>query len=284
MATIAGHTLNGLAFGMLLFLVASGLTLSFGLMRLVNLAHGSLYLMGGYIALDVLSRTGSYSLALLAAVAIVVLAGLLLEQLLARLHEQELPQIVLTIGIALVIGDLLLWIYGGRPKLPPTPPYLAGSVHLLGIVFPRYRLSLIAIGAVTALGLGLLLQRTKIGAMVRSAVDDQPIARAMGVRVPLLFVAVFAAGSALAAFAGVWGGAFTGTYPGVDFQVVLLALAVVIVGGLGSVRGALLGAVLVGLLDEFGKSYFTQYALFSIYAPVVLILLVRPRGLFGRET
>jgi len=282
MQAIVSHSLNGLAFGMLLFLVASGLTLSFGLMRLVNVAHGSLYLLGGYIALDVLRRTHSYGVALLVAVGVVVVAGMLLERLLSRLHGEDLPQIVLTIGVALIIGDLALWRYGGVPQLPPTPPYLSGSVHILGVVFPRYRLSLIVIGLLVAAGLGLLLQRTRLGATVRSAVDDQPIARAMGVRVPVLFVAVFAVSSALAAFAGVWGGAFTGTYPGVDFQVILLALVVVVVGGLGSLRGALLGAALIGLLNEFGQSYFTGYALFSVYAPVVVVLLLRPRGLFGR--
>lgn len=280
---LLAHLLSGVSFGMLLFLVASGLTLSFGLMRVVNLAHGSFYLIGGYIGLEVLKRIDSYPLAVLAAVAATALLGLALERLIARLHGEELPQIVFTVGVAFIIGDLALITWGGVPQAPVYPPYLGGSLHLRGFVFPVYRLSLIVLGLTLAGGLAVLMERTRLGAMVRASVDDEAMARASGVPAPLLFALVFGGGAALAGFAGLWGGAFTGVYPGVDFSVVLLSLVVVVVGGLGSLRGAFLGCLVIGILNEFGQSYFATLSYFTLYLPVIIILLLRPRGLFGRE-
>lgn len=276
--------LNGLSFGALLFLVASGLTLTFGLMRTLNLAHGAFYLLGGYLALDVLQRTGSYWAGLGAALIAVGLIGLIFERLLLhRFLGKELPQIIMTIGFAFFLSDLMLGYFGGAPRNPPRPPGLAGSFTFAGVTFPWFRLGLIFIALLVWFALWLLVNRTRTGAKIRAAVDDQDMARAVGIRVPVIFMTVFAFGSALAAFAGVWGGAFTGLEPGTEFQMLIMALVVVVVGGLGSVNGALLAAALVGLLDEFGKAYFPEFAMFTIFAPVALLLAFRPRGLLGKE-
>jgi branched-chain amino acid transport system permease protein len=284
MASLAGHTLNGLSFGALLFLLASGLTLTFGLMRTVNLAHGAFYALGGYIALDVLARTDRYWLAMLAGIVVATVIGIAFERLaLHRVLNEELPQIIITVGFAFLVADLILAYYGGRPQSPPRPPGLDGVLRLGDFAFPHFRLALIGVAIVVWLALHLLISRTKIGAMVRASVDDEQIARSVGIRVPLIFVAVFGIGTAMAAFAGVWGGAFTGLAPGSEWEILLLALVVVVVGGLGSVGGALVAALGVGLLDEFGKWLFPTYALFTLYAPVALLLALRPRGLFGKE-
>lgn len=284
MGELLGHTLNGLSFGALLFLLASGLTLTFGLMRTVNLAHGAFYAIGGYVALDVLRRTDRYWLAMGAGILVATLIGIAFERLaLHRVLNKELPQIIITVGFAFLIADQILAHYGGRPLSPPRPPGLDGVLRLENFAFPHFRMALIVVALVVFAGLQLLLTRTKVGAMVRASVDDEWIARSVGIRVPLIFVTVFGVGTALAAFAGVWGGAFTGLAPGGEWEILLLALVVVVVGGLGSVPGALLAALAVGLLDEFGKWLFPTYALFTVYAPVVVLLAMRPRGFFGKE-
>lgn len=284
MGELLGHILNGVSFGALLFLLASGLTLTFGLMRTVNLAHGAFYALGGYIALDVLRRTDQYWLAMIAGIVAAAIVGILFERLaLHRVLNKELPQIIITVGFAFLVSDLILAYYGGRPQSPPRPPGLDGVLRLENFAFPHFRLALIVVAILIWAALHLLITRTRIGAMVRAAVDDEWIARSVGIRVPVIFVTVFGIGTALAAFAGMWGGAFTGLAPGSEFEILLLALVVTVVGGLGSVGGALLAAMGVGLLDEFGKWLFPTYALFTLYAPVAVLLAIRPQGLFGRE-
>ncbi|RVX38797.1 amino acid/amide ABC transporter membrane protein 1 (HAAT family) [Nonomuraea polychroma] len=277
------HTLNGLAYGSLLFLVASGLTITFGLMRTVNLAHGAFYLLGGYLAYDLASRGTDYWLAMVIGVVGAAVAGMAAQRLLLhRLTGQELPQIVLTLGVALVIGDQILAHYGGDPISPPTPPGLTGPVELGALVFPKFRLVLIGIALGLALLVSALLRYTPIGAKVRAAVDDQEMARSVGIRVPLIFLLVFGLGTGLAAFAGVWGGAFTSLSPDSGFEVLLLALVVVVVGGLGSIPGAYVAALAVGLVEEFGRVLFPGWAMFTLYASVALVLALRPQGLLGK--
>jgi branched-chain amino acid transport system permease protein len=281
---LLGHILNGLSFGALLFLLASGLTLTFGLMRTVNLAHGAFYAIGGYVALDVLRRTDRYWIAMVVGIVVATLIGIAFERLaLHRVLNKELPQIIITVGFAFLVADQILARYGGRPVSPRRPPGLDGVLRLENFAFPHFRMALIVVALVIFVGLQLLLTRTKVGAMVRASVDDEWVARSVGIRVQLIFVTVFGIGTALAAFAGVWGGAFTGLAPGGEWEILLLALVVVVVGGLGSVPGALLAALAVGLLDEFGKWFFPTYALFTVYAPVVVLLAMRPRGFFGKE-
>lgn len=284
MTTLLGHVLNGLSFGALLFLLASGLTLTFGLMRTVNLAHGALYALGAYVALDLGRRMDSYWIPLVVAVVVVAVVGVVVERVvLHRLLGAELPQIMATVGIALAIGDLILWVYGGRPQSLPRPPGLDGVMRVGDLVFPWYRLALVGLAVIVWYVLQRSLTSTLVGAKIRAAVDDEQVARSVGINVPVMFAVAFAAGSGLAAFAGVWGGAFTGLSPGAEWDILLLALAVVVVGGLGSVSGALVAALLVGLLDEFGKWLFPSFALFTLYAPVAVLLALRPQGLFGRS-
>jgi branched-chain amino acid transport system permease protein len=275
--------LNGLSFGMLLFLLAAGLSLIFGLMRILNLAHGSYYLLGAYVALSVVEGTGSLPLATLAGVAVVVALGVVMERFFLRRlppHE-ELPQALLTFGFLLIVGDVALWTWGGTPQSLPKPDALSASVRLGPLVFPVYRLFLIIVGTVIGVALWFLQERTKLGAMVRAAIDDAEIARATGINVSLLSTLVFAVGAALAALGGIMAGPVLGVYPGADFEILLLAFVVVIIGGLGSLKGAFVGGLLVGCLDNFGKVLFPELALFTIFAPMAVILAVRPAGLFG---
>ena len=277
------NVLNGLAYGSLLFLVASGLTITFGLMRSINLAHGAFYLIGGYLAYDLFTRTGAYwQSLLLATLAAFVLAIALQRFLLQRVVDQEMPQIILTLGVALVVGDQILSHYGGDPVSPPVPPGLDSAVELGDFVFPKFRLAMIVVAVVVMVLIQALLRYTSVGARVRAAVDDQEIARTTGLRVPLIFMFVFGAGSALAAFAGVWGGAFTSLAPDLGFDILLLALVVVVVGGLGSISGAFIAAIGVGIVDQMGRILAPQWSMFTIYAAVALFLALRPRGLLGK--
>jgi branched-chain amino acid transport system permease protein len=275
--------LNGLSFGMLLFLLAAGLSLIFGLMRILNLAHGSYYLLGAYVALSTVQATDSLVLGALVGMATVVTLGVVMERLFLRRlpQHEELPQALLTFGFLLVVGDVSLWIWGGTPQSLPKPEMLSASVRLGPLVFPSYRLFLIGFGAVVGTALWYLQERTRLGAMVRASVDDAEMAQGTGINVSVLSTAVFGLGAALAALGGILAGPVLGIYPGADFEVLLLAFVVVIIGGLGSLKGAFVGGVLVGCLDNFGKALFPELAYFTIFAPMAAILAVRPAGLFG---
>lgn len=276
------QTLNGLSFGMLLFLLAAGLSLIYGIMRILNLAHGSYYIFGAYVALSVIGVTGSFVLSIVAGTLAVMVLGVVMERLFLRfVPREELPQALLTFGFLLIIGDLCLWIWGGTPQTLPKPEVFERSVRMGPLVFPSYRLFVLGIGVVIGIALWLLQERTRLGAMVRAAIDDAQIARATGINVSLLSTGVFAFGAGLAAAGGIVGGPLLGVYPGADFEILLLAFVVVIIGGLGSLKGAFFGALLVGLLDNFGKALFPQLAYFTIFAPMAIILAVRPSGLFG---
>ena len=276
------QTLNGLSFGMLLFLLAAGLSLIYGVMRILNLAHGSYYIFGAYVALSVIGVTGSFVLSIVAGTLAVMVLGVVMERVFLRyVPREELPQALLTFGFLLIIGDLCLWIWGGTPQTLPKPEVFERSVRMGPLIFPSYRLFVLGIGVVTGIALWLLQERTRLGAMVRAAIDDAQIARATGINVSLLSTGVFAFGAGLAAAGGIVGGPLLGVYPGADFEILLLAFVVVIIGGLGSLKGAFFGALLVGLLDNFGKALFPQLAYFTIFAPMAIILAVRPSGLFG---
>jgi branched-chain amino acid transport system permease protein len=278
------QTLNGISFGMLLFLLAAGLSLIYGLLKILNLTHGSFYLLGGYIGLTVVHLTKSLLLAVLVGSLSVALIGVLMERfLLRRFHLQELPQTLVTFGFLFMFSDLAIVLWGGNPQTMPKPALLSDSVQIGSFFYPSYRLFIIAFGLVVAALLWWLQDGTRVGAMIRAGVDDEETARALGIDVSLLFTLVFALGAFLAALGGVIGGPVLGVYPGADFEVMLLGFVVVIIGGLGSLKGALVGGLIVGLLDNFGKVFFPEFALFTIFAPMALILAIRPAGLFGRE-
>ena len=279
------QAINGVSLAALLFLLASGFTLSFGLMRVVNMAHGAYYLIGGYVGLAVALKSGSFALAVLAGGASVVVLGFLVDRfLIRRTGENHLAQVLLTVGLAFVLGDVALKIWGGDSLKVPVPPFLRGAVELPGgIVYPSYRFAIIVFGVVAGLALWLLYKKTQIGAVVRAGVDDREQVNATGINVDRLFVLVSALASFLAGMAGVVGGAFLTLYPGAEWEILVYALVVVIVGGLGSLEGAMIGALVVGLLDAYGRWLLPEFSYFVLFGPIALLMLFRPRGLFGRD-
>ena len=277
------QTLNGLFSAALLFLMASGLTLVFGVMRIVNIAHGSFYMLGVYVAYTVVARTQSLVLGAFAAVLVVAAVGFGVQRLfLRRLASQPLAQMMMTMGFALLFRDGASMIWGGDPFTLAYPAALRGSMATGDIVFPVYRLFVIFIAAIVGLVLWMLNDNTLIGAKLRATVDDPEMAAATGINVARLSGLVFAAGAGLAAFGGVMSGPIVGGYPGMDFDLLPLAFVVVIVGGMGSLKGALVGSVAVGLIDNFGKALVPELSYFTLFAPMVIVLALKPTGLYGR--
>ena len=278
------QALNGLSFGALLFILASGLSLVFGMMDVVNLAHGAFYMLGAYVALSVVQFTGSFWIAMLAAPLALALLGLVLEPLLLRrLRGRHLDQVLLTIGVSLVIVDLIGLAWGREVRSLSAPPGLDGSVTLIGGVYPLYRLFVMAFGAALAIAMAVIYRRTKIGMLIRAGVEDAEMLGALGVNTNRLFASTFATGAALAGLAGVIAAPVFGVQPGMDTDPGLLySLVVVVVGGLGTLSGAVAGSVLVGPADTFGKVLFQDVALAVIFAIVALVLLLKPTGLLGR--
>jgi len=277
------QALNGISFGALLFILAAGLSLIFGMMDVVNLAHGAFYMLGAYVALTVVQRTGSFWPALIIAPVAVGLLGLLIEPLLLRrLRGRHLDQVLLTIGLSLVIVDLIGLFWGREIRSIPLPAGLDHSVTVMGGDYPVYRLFVIAFGIVLAVAFSLIHRSTRMGALIRAGVDDAPMLAALGVDIDRLFASTFAVGAALAALAGVVAAPVFGVFPGMDVDALIYSLIVVVVGGLGTLSGAVVGAGLIGPADTFGKVLFPQFALALIFALLALVLLLRPTGLLGR--
>jgi branched-chain amino acid transport system permease protein len=277
------QTLNALFSAALLFLIAGGLTMAFGVIRIVNIAHGSFYMLGAYVASRAVATSHSLLAGALAAAAAVALVGLAVERLLLRrLASQPLAQMMMTMGVALVLRDAALMIWGGDPFTLSYPPRLAGSVEAGDIVFPSYRLFVIGVAGIVAVVLWAVNEKTLVGAKLRAAVDDPEMAGGTGINVGRLSGLVFAASAALAAFGGAMGGPILGGYPGMDFDLLPLAFAVVIIGGMGSLKGAAIGSLVVGLLDNFGKALVPELSYFTLFAPMVVVLAVKPTGLYGR--
>jgi len=275
--------LNGLTFAALLFVVASGFTLIFGLLRIVNLAHGALYLIGGYVAYTVAIWTGTFIVAGISAVIAVAAAGWVLsEGLLRFVRGHELRQVLLTLGVALVLNDIALVIWGGDTFTVPVPEMLRGPAQLFGIFYPKYRLFVLASGCLVFVALWLLLQRTRLGALIRAGVDDAEMVEASGIDIRRVFLMTFLLGSALAGLGGLLGGAFLSLYPSADAEILVFSLAVVIIGGRGSLVGVAVGSLLVGLLNTFGQVMFPELAYFVIFGPMAALLAFRPLGLFGK--
>jgi len=277
--------LNGLTTGALLFFVASGLSVIFGLMRTLNLAHGALFLFGGYVGYSVQLATGNFLAAALAGMLAAAALGIFIQQVFSRtLMGSPANQVLLTLGIAFVMNNALLAIWGGTPRSLPAPTILSASVTAGGLTYPSYRLFLIGFSLVAGALLWAFWERSRLGAVVRACVDDRQMAAALGIRVDVVAAAVFAAGSALAGLAGVLGGPILGVSIGLDFDILLLAVVIMVVGGIGSLSGALVASMLVGLVDAYGKALFPEISYFTLFMPVILILLIRPLGLFGRIT
>jgi branched-chain amino acid transport system permease protein len=275
---------NGVSYGALLFLLASGLSLIFGVMRIVNLAHGSFFLLGGYVALTVIWTTGSWLLAIPVAALAIAVVGLIMERAFLRpLGFDPLRQVLLTVGFAYLFQQAALDIWGGDNLDIIPPAVLKGSAVVGGFYFPMYRIFMIGLAAVIGVILWLTMEKTRMGAVVRATVDDAEMARGVGIDTSRVSMFIFALGAFLAALGGVIGGAFLGVYPGLDFAILPIAFAVVIIGGMGSLTGAAVGSLIVGLADNFGKALVPEVSYFTLYAPMVLILALKPTGLFGRE-
>ena len=339
---------NGISYGALLFLVGAGLSLIFGVMRIVNLSHGSYFLLGGYVALSVIWTTGSWVLSIPVAALAIAVVGLIMERLFLRpeghfglvrdavvalgiallirlfigrilppllpgavgniiqvtlvvivlavpiyfvlrrvsvvaIEADTLRQVLLTVGFAFLFQQAALDIWGGNNFDIQPPSELTQSIVIGGIYLPLYRVFMIVTAAAIGLVLWLAMEKTRMGAAVRATVDDAQMARGVGIDTNRISMFIFALGAGMAALGGVIGGAFLGVYPGLDFEMLPLAFAVVIIGGMGSLGGAAIGALAVGLADNFGKALFPELAYFTLYAPMVLILAIKPTGLFGRE-
>ena len=277
--------LNGLTLASLYFIVASGFTLVFGLMRNVNLAHGSLYLLGGYVGYLVADKTGWWVLALVAGFLTAAIVGLLIQTVILRhMQGQDLRQTMVTIGLAILIADLLLWTFTAEVHQMEAPAWLKGPIRGIPIInaYSAYRMSLLVLGVAIGVALWLFLNRTRVGMMIRAGVDDRAMLSASGVNVNLVFAITFAIGAGLAGLGGVIGAVELSMVPGEDTRFLLASLIVVIVGGMGSVAGAAIGAAMLGLAETFGLAYAPTYSVVFTFVILVVVLAFRPRGLMGR--
>jgi branched-chain amino acid transport system permease protein len=279
--------LNSLSLGGLLFLLSSGFSLIFGLMRLANLTHGAFFMLGTYFgAVALRSYTGLniWVTALGAGIAVAALGGLFERLVLRRLQANPLGQVLVTLGMSFIISDACLVLWGGDSIPVPTPHNLQAPTRLLGFVFPTYRLVLVGVAVATAIALYVLMERTRLGAMIRAGVDDRQMARAVGIPVSRLFTIVFCLGAGIAGAGGVLGGPILSAYPGLDADMLPLALIVVILGGIGSLFGAFIGSFIIGFIYTFGTALFPELAYIILFLPMIVVIAFRPQGLFGRVT
>jgi len=278
------QTLNSLALGGLLFLLAAGFSLIFGLMRIANLTHGSLFMIGAYLGVTVLRYVPNLWLAaLVAGLAVALFGGLLERLILRRLSGNALGQVLVTLGVSFIVADFCLIVWGGDPIPLAAPSVLQRPLVLGTVAFPAYRLVVLAIAIVTAIGLHALMEWTRIGAMIRAGVDDMPMARAVGIPVSRLFTFVFCLGAALAGAGGVIAGPIMSAYPGLDADMLPLALIVVILGGVGSLLGAFVGSFIIAFIYTFGSALLPDLAYVILFLPMIAVIAYRPRGLFGKQ-
>lgn len=285
MGFVLSQTVNGVVFGMLLFLLAAGLTLILGTMRIVNLAHGSFYLLGGYIGYSVFQHTHSFLLACLGGLLAIGILGIItykafFERSFAR---EVLAQVLITLGMMSIISDICRWIWGGSPLSIPKPSILEGNLQFGEVILPVYRLAVIVIGGLIFCFLWWFQEKTKYGAIVRAGVDDEEMAQGVGINITVVKALIFSMGALMAGFAGVMGAPFIGLATGLDLEILPLTIVVIIIGGMGSLWGALTGALLIGLTDTFGKSLVPELSIFTIFAAMVAVLAIRPGGLFGAK-
>jgi branched-chain amino acid transport system permease protein len=279
------QALHGLVYGMLLFLVASGMTLVFGMMDILNIAHAAFYMLGAYIGYTVLIATGNFWLALIVAPVCVGFIGALVERFfLRKVHKYgHAFELLITFGVFFVITEAVKWIWGDFPRPVDAPLALSGSVHLLGFQYPVYRLFILVISSMVLAGLLYVFLKTRIGIRIRAAVSDGQMVDALGVNVPRLFVGVFAGGAALAGLAGVVAGPFLSTYPGMGLDMMVDTFVVVVVGGFGSLPGAFVASLMIGELQSFGVLFIPRLALVSQFLLMAVVLIIRPTGLFGEK-
>ena len=280
------QTFNGVSYAALLFLIGGGLSLIFGVMKIVNVAQGSYFLVGGYIGYVIVSQTGNFYLGMTVAIVVVAAIGMVMEAVFLRKLKEpylDLRQMLITMGFALFLQEICLIIFGGY-TLDLSPPAWCRQTITFG-PYSIYVLRLFMMGcaAIVYITLWWFQEKTRAGAILRAAVDNREVAQGLGINVNAVTMGVFGLGAALAAFGGVIGCSFTAVYPGVDWEVLPLAYVVVILGGMGSIKGAMIGAIIVGLIDNFGKAFLPGLSYFTLFAPMAVILVLKPTGLFGKE-
>jgi branched-chain amino acid transport system permease protein len=279
------NLLNGISYGMVLFLIASGMSIVLGAMGITNLAHGSLYMVGAFAGWTVAVKwKATFGLGLLAGGISAAVVGLIIERVfLRRLYKQPNEQVLLTFGFVYILSNLCLLVWSGWPRPPFTAKFLMGSIEILERAYPKTRLAIIVIGLLLAIGLWWLQEKTRMGAIVRAGMDDKETASGLGINLELAFAVIFFISAFIAGVAGVIGAQLLGVRTDLGMEVLLLALIVIIVGGVGSIQGALLGGILIGVIDAFGRAVFPQFAMFTMYLTMIVILIVRPTGLLGRK-
>ncbi len=279
------QAMHGLVYGMLLFLVASGLTLVFGMMGVLNLAHAAFYMLGAYLAYTVTVYTGNFWLSLIVAPLIVGALGVLIERFLLRKAHKggHVAELLLTFGIFYVLSELVRLIWGSNPLPVPVPPILTGDIPFMGMTYPIYRLFILLFSAIILTVMMLLLMRTRIGILVRAAVSDRDMVDALGTNVPVVFMSVFGGGAALAALAGVIAAPFLSVFPGMGLDVLLDCFVVIVIGGFGSLFGAFIAALMIGELQSFGILWIPRLAMVFQFLLMVIVLIVRPTGLLGEK-
>lgn len=275
--------LNGLTQAAILFVLGSGLTLAFGLMRVVNLSHGAFYLLGGYIGYSVVRATGSWPLALLAGSAAIAFLGFVFERTMLSRVRGDLPQTLLTVALSMIIADLALAFWPRNAITLNVPQYLNPPITIAGITYPGFRYLLMILSVLIALALWVILYRTKLGMAVRAGVDDRETVSALGVNINRIYTLVFVLSALLVGLAGVLGGSYLQLSPGGDTTMLTYSLVVVILGGMGSLSGAFVSSLILGQIISFGTAYAPQYSYFLLFIPMALVLAIRPQGLLGRQ-
>ena len=275
--------LTGVAYGMLYFMIAAGLTIILGVMNVVNLAHGAFFLLGTYLAFTFLSLQLNFWVALVLSVITVTLIGIIVEKvLITKLYGKELEQVLLTFGLTFVIADTAKWIWGTEMKTIAEPALLSASITVGDMVFPVFRLFVVFVGCAIALVLWYLESKTRVGAIIRAGVDDREMVAALGINVKLVFTGVFAFGAAMAGLSGVLGGPLIGMYTGMDSDILVTSLIVVVIGGLGSWKGSFISAIMIGLIETMGKIWFPSFSMLIVFLLMVVVLIIRPQGLYGK--
>jgi branched-chain amino acid transport system permease protein len=285
METFVIQCLHGLAYGMLLFLVASGLTLVFGMMSVLNIAHASFYMLGAYFSYQMLKMVGNFWVGLVVCPILVGLLGILMERfLLRRVHAAgHVQEFVITFGILFVINELVKWIWGTEPLPVPIPPVLSGSVMIMGNVYPAYRLFILFFSIVVLAFMAYILMKTRLGITVRAAVADRDMVSALGTNTPRVFMLVMGIGTWLAGLAGVIAGPFISTYPGMALEILVDCFIVTVTGGLGSLLGAVVASFLIGQLSSFGILFIPRFAIVFAFLLMAVVLIIKPSGLFGEK-
>ena len=274
----------GISYGFILFLLGTGLSLTMGLMKIVNLAHGAIYMVGAYVGLTAARYTRNFLLGMFAGGIASGLLGMLMEVgFLRRLYKRNMDQALLTIGFVYVLINLVQWIWGPLPQSSLVPKALSSSIPIANLKIPVFRLVTIGVGLAAAAGLWFFQEKTRIGAIIRAGMDNQEMTRGLGIRLPVIFTSVFAFGAWVAGCCGLFGAQSLGISLDIGWDVLLLSMMVVVIGGTGSIQGALAGGLLIGLAETYGKVFFPDVAYFTMYALLIIVLLVRPSGLLGRR-